>query len=502
LGGNQVNRKIAVLLTVWLLIAVSAVPVQACPERSRRAQSSGPPPQSSAPQATVHIVQRGETMFSIAQQYGVTVDAITHANGISDPRQIYVGQQLIIPGVEGGVGVQETAPYVVQAGDTLASVARRYHTTWHTLAQVNGLLSPNAIYMGQVIQVPAVSVSAGEEVAVHPPVAGGTLYIVRSDDTLFRVALRYGVSPWTLASVSRVANPALIYPGQELVIPNGEPGLLPEPFAFIEVQPLPVTQGATMVIAVRTTEPVTLEGRLFGQGVHFAEEGGAYYGLVGVQRDEEPGLYELELRAVDGRGQNTVLTAGVVVEAGPFGYERIALPASRTSLLDPALIAVERERINAVRYTFSPERRWVTPLQRPCGGTISSYFGTRRAYNDGPYTSYHGGVDFRAPIGTPVYVSAAGTILLAEPLALYGNMIVIDHGWGLLTGYGHLSSIEVQVGQQVAPGDLIGRVGNTGLSTGAHLHWQVWVGGISVDGLQWMEEFYPWPEPGWLAIGG
>jgi murein DD-endopeptidase MepM/ murein hydrolase activator NlpD len=489
-----VNRKVVLALAFLVWIGMSAVPAQA--------QSGGPASQAAAPQVTVHIVQRGETLFSIARRYGSTVDAITHANGIRDPRQIYVGQRLVIPGNSGHTGVAGTVPYMVQAGDTLTSISRRYLTTWQTLVQVNGLLSPHTIHAGQVIQVPALNASAGEGEVTPPPTGVGLAYIVRSDDTLLRIALRYGISPWTLAAASHVANPALIYPGQELRIPGAGPGLLPEPFAFAEVQPLPVTQGTTMVIAVRTTEPVTLEGRLFGQEVRFAEEGGIYYGLAGVHVFTEPGLYELELRTVDGRGRNTAITTGVIVESGRFGYERIDLPASTTSLLDPALVAAERERLDALRHRFTLERHWTTVLQRPCIGTISSYFGSHRAYSGGPYTSYHSGVDFRAPGGTPVHASAGGTVVLAEPLAMRGKAVVIDHGWGLLTGYWHLSSIEVQVGQQVAQGDLIGKVGNTGLSTGAHLHWEVWVGGTSVDGLQWLEEFYPWPEPEWLAIGG
>ena len=92
--------------------------------------------------------------------------------------------------------------------------------------------------------------------------------------------------------------------------------------------------------------------------------------------------------------------------------------------------------------------------------------------------------------------------MLAEGLTLWGNAVVIDHGWGVLTGYAHLSVIEVRVGQQVALGDLIAKVGNTGLSTGSHLHWEMWVGGTSVNALQWQEPFYPWPETDWMAVGG
>ena len=488
------NRKVIVAVAIVLLLGAPAVPAQA--------QSGEPPPQTTAPQITMHIVQQGETLFSVARRYGSTVDAITHANGIPDPRQIYAGQRLVVPGSKTDISVESTVPYLVQAGNTLPSIARHYHTTWQTLAQINGLLSPNVIYAGQVIQVPALNRPASEEGIVRPSTDGGMVYIVRPEDTLLRIALHHGVSSWALTALSHVANPALIYSGQELVVPGKGPGLLPAPLASVEVQPLPVTQGTAMIIAVRTTEPVTLEGRLFGQEVHLVEEKDVYYGLVGVHVFTDPGLYELELRAVDTRGQNTVVTTGVLVEAGRFGYERIDVPASRTNLLDPAVFARDRERFDAVRHIFTPERFWTAPFQRPCGGSISAYFGSHRSYNGGPYTSYHSGVDFRAPTGTPVYASAAGTVVLAEPMALWGNAIVIDHGWGILTGYGHLSVIGVQVGQQVLQGEAIGKVGNTGLSTGAHLHWEMWVGGNSVNGLQWLEESCPWPEPNQLAIGG
>ena len=475
------NRKAIIGLIVCLVLGIWAGSV--C------AQSSAPPLRTA-----VHIVQRGETMFSIAQRYGLTVDAVTHANGIPDPRQIYIGQRLEIPGGELEIAAKETTPYVVQAGDTLTAIARRHRTTWPILVQVNRLLSPDALYVGQIIQIPA---------ATSPPMGeteGGNyaVHVVRPGDTLFRVALQYSVSPWTLAAESRVANPALIYPGQELVVPGQGSGLLPTPFVSVEVRPLPVYQGTTMVIAVRTTEPVTLRGRLFEREVRFGEEDGVYYGLVGVHVLTEPGLYELELSAVDGAEQSTEIAADIVVEAGSFGYERIDVSSS-SSLLDPAVVAAERERLDAIRQTFTGERGWGDVFQYPCRGPISSYFGSHRAYSNGPYTSYHSGVDFRAPGGTPVYAPAAGTVVMADSLQVRGNVIIIDHGWGVLTGYWHLSSLEAEVGQQVAQGDIVGKVGSTGLSTGAHLHWETWVGGISVDGLQWMEAFYSWPERGLVA---
>lgn len=484
-------RKLAIVVPVVILTFLLMMgPAYAGLEPGRSAQAGGP-----LPRTRMHIVQRGETMFSIARQYGVTADAISHANGLPDPRKIYVGQRLTIP-TRGQVtnSKESTIPYVVQAGDTLNAIAQRYRTTWQTLAQVNGMLSPAALYAGQVIRVPMVGGRADVESAVFL-LGEGAVSVVHPDDTLFRIALRYGLSPQTLALESRLANPALLYPGQELLIPGQDGGLLPAPFVAVTIEPLPAVQGETMVVVVRTTEPVTLEGRVFEQTVRFAKRSeGVYYGLVGVHVFTEPGLYEMVLRATDGEGQSTEIVADVKVAANRFGYERIELPASRNSLLAPEVIDADRKRLEQVSLIFSEERQWEGPFQRPCVGGISAYFGTHRAYNGSPYTSYHSGVDFRAPTGAPIYAPAAGTVVMAEKLGLWGNALALDHGWGVLTGYGHLSAIEVELGQHVETGDLVARVGNTGLSTGSHLHWQVWVGGTSVNGLQWLEAFYPWSE--------
>lgn len=451
-------------------------PVWASPEAEWSRQPADPP------QDTFHVVGRGETLFSIAQRYGSTVDALAHANGLHDPTRIYVGQRLRVPGARAEMVPEITTSYVVQPTDSLTGIAKRHATSWEHLVSLNSLISPRALYAGQVIQVPTVDGVGGHR---------GGLHIIGDGELLFQVALRYDVAPWVLMDVNGRVNPALAYSGQPILIPDGGTGGLPVPFNAVDLRPLPADQGESLVFAVRTEEPVTLTGQLFERTIRFTKEHGVYYGLAGVHVFTEPGLYEAVLTATDAQGRVTEITVDVVVEADPFGYERIK---TSPSLLDPALVAAERERLNALRPRFTEQRMWLGPFEPPCGGTISSYFGTRRAYNEGPYTSYHGGVDLRGATGTPIYAPAAGKVVLADELVVRGNALVLDHGWGVLTGYWHLSTVEVEVGQRVEQGDLVARIGNTGLSTGSHLHWEMWIGGVNVNPMQWLDPFYPWPD--------
>ncbi len=420
-----------------------------------------------------HVVAPGETLFSIARRYGTTVEAIAHANSIPDPRQIYAGQRLLVPSALGPVDIWGT--HVVRPGETLQGIARRYGVDWRALALANFLINPSLLTAGQVLRIPG---NTGRTRA-------GALHVVQPGETFTHLALRTGTSLWSLLEANWNGHLPLDLPGAWLLIPGARPSWMPAPFQQIDLLPQPARQGDTLLIAVRTDRPVALQGTLFDRPVRFAEENGVYYALVGVHAFTDPGMYELALTATDGEGATAAVGVEVVVVEGTYGHERIDVPPSRASLLDPQVIAAERDRLQAVRSLFTPHRYWNGPFRLPVEAAISSVFGTRRSYNGGPYNSYHEGVDFDVGAGAAVHAPADGVVVLAEPLAVRGNAVVIDHGWGVLTGYWHLSRIEVAVGQRIRAGDVIGRVGNTGLSTGAHLHWDFWVSGINVDGLRW-----------------
>jgi murein DD-endopeptidase MepM/ murein hydrolase activator NlpD len=183
----------------------------------------------------------------------------------------------------------------------------------------------------------------------------------------------------------------------------------------------------------------------------------------------------------------------VRIAAGDFHTEHITLSPEKGKLLDPSLTRAESQRVGQIMGIFDPQRRWQGLFRVPLRGElrVTSAFGTRRSYSGGPITSYHGGIDYGAEAGTTVLAAGGGRVALAEELIVRGNTVIIDHGWGVYSAYYHLSDITVEAGQEVQRGDVIGKVGSSGLSTGAHLHWEMRVGGAYVDPLQWTRQAFP-----------
>jgi murein DD-endopeptidase MepM/ murein hydrolase activator NlpD len=98
----------------------------------------------------------------------------------------------------------------------------------------------------------------------------------------------------------------------------------------------------------------------------------------------------------------------------------------------------------------------------------------------------HAGTDFGGVPGTPIFSPAPGRVVLTDTLNVRGVATVIDHGWGVYTGYWHQTERYVQLGDMVTTGQIIGTIGATGRVSGPHLHWEVWVNGVPVDPMQWV----------------
>lgn len=197
-------------LIVAIVISILAVPAFAQPVQA---------------QNQIHVVQRGETLFSIAVRYGTTTQAVANANGLSNPNYIYAGQRLRIPSAGGGA-VATSGTYTVQRGDTLYSIAARHGTTVNAIMSTNGLANASYIYAGQRLTIPgggggSSGVGGAQTSGGSGQASSSRIYTVRQGDTLASIAYRHGTTTWAITQANGLANPNYIYPGQRLQIPAG-----------------------------------------------------------------------------------------------------------------------------------------------------------------------------------------------------------------------------------------------------------------------------------------
>src|SRR4029077_16454424 len=177
-------------------------------------------------------------------------------------------------------------------------------------------------------------------------------------------------------------------------------------------------------------------------------------------------------------GEKVTCSAAIEVKQGRFAMERLTVGKQ---FVEPNPEQVkraneERDRLRDIFDRVTPQRLWDGKFRVPLDGvTEGSNFGKRRILNGNP-GSPHGGADLRGTTGTPVHAAQRGRVVLAEELFFAGNTVVVDHGLGIYTFYGHFSKIDVKVGDMVETGTVLGKVGATGRVTGPHLHW-----GLSVE---------------------
>jgi murein DD-endopeptidase MepM/ murein hydrolase activator NlpD len=212
------------------------------------------------------------------------------------------------------------------------------------------------------------------------------------------------------------------------------------------------------------------------------------FAFVGLDLGLEPGSYPMTVTFERTNGGRESVRRDIVVEAKEFPRKKLwvkenfALPPKEVE----ERIRREAELVAWVYGIITP--RWLGDgaFLQPNNGKVFPNFGQRRIYNDAP-RSTHAGVDIASPQGDPIQAANAGNVVLASHLYLSGNAVIIDHGLGVFSFYGHMSKILVKRGQAVGKGDVIGKCGTTGRSTGPHLHWAVRVFDSRVDPFSLLE---------------
>jgi hypothetical protein len=259
---------------------------------------------------------------------------------------------------------------------------------------------------------------------------------------------------------------------------------LPPPELLLSTQL--VYQAGAVLVSV--TGPVTGGSVTFINRKYPLTQGSqSMYTFVGVDTDDPVGPQQLKVEFTQPNGGKGTLTETVTVQQAQWTVDSLDFDSTTSALLNPDIVNAELAQIRAIYTKVTPEKYWTGGWLVPVDGPLTARYGEQRSINGSAPSGHHGGTDLGVPAGTPVQATNSGRVVLARQMQVRGHMVIIDHGGGLYSGYAHMTSFNVAEGQMVTQGDIIGLSGNTGLSTGAHLHWEMAIDGILLDALRFTD---------------
>lgn len=417
-----------------------------------------------------HVVQPGDTLNRIADQYGITAEALAEANGISDPDRIFVGQVLVIPHEnESGSGLI----HEVQPGDSLASIASRYGLPIEEIAVANGISSSAAIGAGQRLLIPQLNSadSLGERDYAS--------YTLGRGDSLYRVSVLFGVPVEDIIAANSLSSPASIYPGLSIRVPLIDAGELPQP---------ETPQRSHTVAPGETLRRIALQYGVTVDGI-IAENGLRSSSLSAGQ------VLLIPYVSASARPADAVAATSYRVEPGDslnsiameFGVTSNALRAannlSSSTLIPGQVLTIPTAHAGASSVAYAS----IGPGLCEATSSVavgSGYFlvPVRQYVLTQRYHPWHGGVDLAWDTGEPILAADSGVVVFSGwNSAGYGNLLVIDHGNGWRSYYAHLESLFVACDEAVERGQLVAAMGSTGNSSGPHLHFELLRYGVAVD---------------------
>ena len=220
---------------------------------------------------------------------------------------------------------------------------------------------------------------------------------------------------------------------------------------------------------------------------------GDYVAYVPIWYAQNLGDYDISVKA----GESSTVYK-VHVGAYQFGEQHMTISSTTVAATTgPDANADYKEKVTDKLTIHDDVQYWHGVFIQPVEARVSTEFGLYRYTNGSSNARRHTGIDLAAPAGTPVPASNAGRVIFAGEVIMTGNTVIIEHGGGLKTMYLHMSEIDVEEGQMVEQGDIVGLVGSTGYSTGAHLHFEVRLGSYAINPWRLFDgtsTIYKWEE--------
>ena len=418
----------------------------------------------------VYIVQPGDTLYSIAIQFNVSVDDILAVNSIANENWLSEGDQIKIPGFEGITG--QFIPYAVSLNDTYQSILQHYSVDSKSFNAINHLTSPNEIMAGKEVILPILSTDTTETMDID------AITNTTEDNSQSLLAPFENDPTFWIGDCEKLASTVLSKQTHDI--------------SDLSIDPYPIQQGKTSIIRFTTDPGQDLQMLIGDKTSPFYEyEPGRYIGFYSINPLSQVGLRDTIIEQTIDTNPAVLFSQNLITEKSAYPTDPVIVV--EPDLIDPKNTQPEEDELFALASHITAKDLWdgtfSYPIDDPC---IRSYYGSIRSYNNGPYDSFHTGVDFGpCAENTNIYASGSGRVVHAGEWFVRGNSVVIDHGWGIYTGYWHLSTIDVNVGDIVEEGQVIGTMGTTGRSTGYHLHLEVMVNDVQVDPLQWLDLSIP-----------
>ena len=429
--------------------------------------------QSESPDLPVYIVQSGDSINLIAIKFNVSSQDIIDANNITDANLLSIGDQLVIPGIEGVSGVLTTN--AVMIGESPDSIARVHQIPIETLYRLNQITSPSQFFIGSNV------------ILVESPESSLRTQILSKGENVLEASIINHLSTWESILSNQTSSPWDLLPSETVVFKTSDKENQVNEIEFLG---LPLSQGYTSELNINTLS-TPLEASIGLMNLNFFSNGPVQSSLFGIPAMQEPGLYPFHLEYTNNAGQDLVIDQLILIQEGFYPQDPPLYVEAST--LDEAITKPEDDLLFSTTAPFTNEKYWTGVFNYPVDEPIciKSSYGNRRSYNDEPYNRFHTGLDFGVCANLNIYAPADGKVVFIDSLTIRGNATIIDHGLGVYSGFWHQSEILVEEGQYVKAGDLIGVIGTTGRSTGPHLHWELIVNGVQVNPLQWLETTYP-----------
>lgn len=268
---------------------------------------------------------------------------------------------------------------------------------------------------------------------------------------------------------------------QGLAITSGSPAALPAAEAEPASSPsfclsdTSAAQGQILMLwmsGCRDSDRIEFTIGMPGVKSAFYDYGDKKLKLIGVASDTPPGAYPYHATLERGAMRLVDVSGCLQVREGGFEEQRLWVDDSLAGLLDSEQAAHDQLVVAQALSQTEPRPLWQDSFIQPCEGRITTLYGTYR-YVNGQSPYQHSGLDIAADYGVPVKASNNGVTVLAAPLYVTGNTVILDHGCGVFSMYYHLQDMYTAPGDTVERGQTIGAVGSTGFSTGPHLHWNM-----------------------------